>query len=306
MTVAEGAGISSDEALDFVDPDRHELNMAYHFDGVNLGYLPNQFKVPDPKGFSLVEFKKIYSRWDAVFAEKGWGTVYLGNHDQPRMVTRWGNDSPEFRDLSSKMLTTFLLTMRGTPYYYAGDELGMANIKYDKIEDYRDIETINMFKKVENENGDLKKFLDAQKISARDNGRTPFQWDSSSNGGFTTGIPWLKVNPDYKTVNASAEQDDPNSVLNYFRKLIQLRKDDLTLVYGKYELLDAENPDVYAYIRELGEKKILVLLNFKSKISVQNTDIDLTKAKPLLDNYPDLGDGTSLRPYEAIIFELTQ
>jgi oligo-1,6-glucosidase len=306
MTVAEGAGISSDEALDFVDPDRHELNMAYHFDGVNLGYLPNQFKVPDPKGFSLVEFKKIYSRWDAVFAEKGWGTVYFGNHDQPRMVTRWGNDSPEFRDLSSKMLTTFLLTMRGTPYYYAGDELGMANIKYDKIEDYRDIETINMFKKVENENGDLKKFLDAQKISARDNGRTPFQWDSSSNGGFTTGIPWLKVNPDYKTVNASAEQDDPNSVLNYFRKLIQLRKDDLTLVYGKYELLDAENPDVYAYIRELGEKKILVLLNFKSKISVQNTDIDLTKAKPLLDNYPDLGDGTSLRPYEAIIFELTQ
>ena len=306
MTVAEGAGISSDEALDFVDPDRHELNMAYHFDGVNLGYLPNQFKVPDPSGYSLVEFKKIYSRWDAVFAEKGWGTIYLGNHDQPRMVTRWGNDSPQFRELSSKMLTTFLLTMRGTPYYYAGDELGMANIKFDKIEDYRDIETINMYKKVENEKGDLKKFLEGQKISARDNGRTPFQWDSSSNGGFTTGIPWLKVNPDYKAVNASAEQDDPNSVLNYFRKMIQLRKDDLTLVYGKYELLDAENPDVYAYIRELDGKKLLILLNFRSKISVQNTGIDLTKARLLLNNYRDQGDKNQLRPYEAVVYEIAK
>lgn len=305
MTVAEGAGVSSDEAMAFVDPDRHELNMAYHFEGVNLGYLPNQFKVPGHNGYSLVEFKKIYSRWDAVFAEKGWGTIYLGNHDQPRMVTRWGNDSPEFRNLSSKMLTTFLLTMRGTSYYYSGDELGMANIKFDKIEDYRDIETINMYRKVENEKGDVKKFLEAQKISARDNGRTPFQWDSSPNAGFTSGTPWLKVNPDYKTVNVRAQKDDPNSVLNYFRKLIQLRKNELTLVYGKYELHDADNPDIYAYSREMNGKKILVLLNFKGKVSVQNTGIDITKAKMLLNNYPDQGDGKQLRPYEASIYEIS-
>lgn len=304
MTVAEGAGVSSNEALAFVDPDRHELNMAYHFDGVNIGYLPNQFKVTDPNGYSLIEFKNVYSRWDSVFAEKGWGTIYLGNHDQPRMVTRWGNDSPEFRDLSSKMLTTFLLTMKGTPYYYSGDELGMTNIRFDKIEDYRDIETINLYKKVQNEKSDLKKFLESQKISARDNGRTPFQWDSNPNAGFTSGTPWLKVNPDYQNVNAEAQQDDPGSILNYFKKLVQLRKKELTLVYGKYELLDAENPDVYAYTRALNGKKILVLLNFKAKPSVQNTGIDLTKARMLLNNYPEKGDSFQLRPYEAVIYEI--
>jgi oligo-1,6-glucosidase len=306
MTVAEGAGVSSDEALAFVDSERHELNMAYHFDGVNLGYLPNQFKVPDPNGYNLVEFKEIYSRWDSVFAEKGWGTIYLGNHDQPRMVTRWGNDSPEFRDISSKMLTTFLLTMRGTPYYYAGDELGMANIKFDKIEDYRDIETINMYRKVENEKGDLKKFLEAQKISARDNGRTPFQWDGSVYAGFTSGTPWLKVNPDYEKVNVAAQQGDPNSVLNYFRKLVELRKNEITLVYGNYTLLDKDNPDVYSYTRELDGKKLLILLNFRARPSVQNTGVDLTKVKLLVDNYPDSGDSNQLRPYEAVVCELPQ
>jgi oligo-1,6-glucosidase len=304
MTVAEGAGVTSDEALDFVDPDRHELNMAYHFDGVSLGYLPNEFKVPDPKGYSLVAFKDIYSRWDAVFAEKGWGTIYLGNHDQPRMVTRWGNDSPEFRELSSKMLTTFLLTMRGTPYYYFGDELGMANIKFDNIDDYRDIESINMYKQVVNNKGDVKKFIEAQKISARDNGRTPFQWDNSPNAGFTTGNPWLKINPDYQKVNVAAEQDDPNSVLNYFRSIVQLRKKELTLVYGKYELMDRGNPDVYAYTRELNGKKILVLLNFKDKMSVARTGIDLSKARLLAHNYTDIPVSEKLRPYEALIYEL--
>src|SRR5262249_9932380 len=150
MSVAEGAGVTAEDALDYVDADRHELNMLYHFEGVSLGYLPNSLKVPDPIGYNLIEFKDIYSKWDKVFANKGWGTIYLGNHDQPRMVTRWGNDAPEWRELSSKMLTTFLLTMRATPYYYAGDELGMNNIKFDKIEDYRDIESINWYQQVKN------------------------------------------------------------------------------------------------------------------------------------------------------------
>jgi oligo-1,6-glucosidase len=278
--------------------------MAYHFDGVSLGYLPNEFKVMDPNGYSLVAFKEIYSRWDAVFAEKGWGTIYLGNHDQPRMVTRWGNDSPEFRGLSSKMLTTFLLTMRGTPYYYFGDELAMANIKFDHIEDYKDIETINMYQQVVKNKGDVKRFIEAQKISARDNGRTPFQWDDTPNAGFTMGTPWLKVNPDYMTVNLSSQQNDPNSVLNYFRTLVQLRKKDLTLVYGKYELLDKENPDVYAYTRELNGEKILVMLNFKDRISTAETGIDLSHVEILVNNYPDPPVLNSLRPYEAVIYKL--
>jgi oligo-1,6-glucosidase len=302
MTVAEGAGVSSDKALDFVDPGRHELNMLYHFDGMSLGYLPGTFKVPDPNGYSLVEFKDIYSRWDSVFAEKGWGTIYLGNHDQPRMVSRWGNDNSEFRDLSSKMLTTFLLTMRGTPYYYAGDELGMANIKFDKIGDYRDIETINMYKKVENEKGDLQKFLEAQKMSARDNGRTPFQWNNTDNAGFTSGTPWLMVNPDYNTINVADQQEDPYSTLNYFKKLVQLRKKELVLVYGKYVILDRENPDIFVYLRELKGSGMLILLNFREKVSSCNIGIDLTGKKVLISNYNDHQPGELLRPYEAIIY----
>lgn len=301
MTVAEGAGITYLEALGFVDPERKELNMAYHFDGMNIGYLPNQFKVMNPDGYDLLEFKRVYSLWDSVFAEKGWGTIYLGNHDQPRMVTRWGNDSAEFRELSSKMLTTFLLTMRGTPYYYFGDELGMNNIKFDNIEDYRDIESINMYRQVKERGGDLHAFLEAQKISARDNGRTPFQWDDSPNAGFTSGTPWLKINPNYTTVNAAAQEHDPNSVLNYFRKMVKIRKSEPALVYGRYTQLDAENPDVYAYIREYGDTRILVVLNFKSKAVVTSLGMDTAQLEILAANYPGPFSMENLRPYEAIV-----
>ena len=304
MSVAEGAGVTGATAHDFVDADRKELNMLYHFEGVSLGYLPNKFKVMDPNGYRLTDFKKIYSKWDSIFAEKGWGTIYLGNHDQPRMVSRWGNDAPAFRELSSKMLTTFLMTMHATPYYYFGDELGMSNIKFDKIEDYRDIESINMYKQIKNKGGDVNEFLNAQKISARDNSRTPFQWDSTMNAGFTTGTPWLKVNPNYAAVNVAAQEKDTSSCLHYFRKMVQLRRNNAVLVYGRYTLVDKDNPEVYAYTRELNGKKILVLLNFKSTAATVNTSIDLSKAKQWTDNYPTPADGKQLRPYEAVIYEL--
>ncbi|HRH47918.1 MAG TPA: alpha-glucosidase [Panacibacter sp.] len=296
MTVAEGAGSLPEEAMKFVDPDRHELSMAYHFKGIDYGNF-------DPN-YDLVGFKKLYSYWDSGFEDKGWLAIFLANHDQPRMVSHWGNDAPEFRDASSKMLTTFLMTMRGTPYYYYGDELGMTNIKFDNIEDYRDIETLNKYAQAKKNGDDLVKFIEDKKRSARDNGRTPFQWDSSANAGFSTGTPWLKVNPNYKTVNAAAEENDANSSLNYFRKVTKLRKDNLVLVYGKYTLLDKDNPEIYAYTRELNEKKILILLNFKSKVATAYTGIDLSKAKLLLGNYATPSTGETLQPYEAVIYEL--
>lgn len=304
MSVAEGAGVTAADALDYVDADRHELNMLYHFEGVSLGYLPNSLKVPDPNGYKVVDFKGVYSKWDAVFADKGWGSIYLGNHDQPRMVTRWGNDAPQWRVLSSKMLTTFLLTMRATPYYYAGDELGMSNIKFDSIDDYRDIESINWYQQVKNQGGDLRAFLAAQKISARDNGRTPFQWDRTANAGFSTGKPWLKVNPNYTTVNVAAEETDAESCLNYFRKLVALRKDHPVLTYGKYVLVDKENPDVYAYTRQLDGRKVLVVLNFKDRAASVAPGIDWSKATVMLGNYPAASQDGRLRPYEAVIYEL--
>ncbi len=306
MSVAEGAGVTAEHALEFVAAERKELNMLYHFEGVDYGYVRGKFKTTDPKGYELVGFKEIYSKWDAVFAEKGWGTIYLGNHDQPRMVTRWGNDAPEFRALSSKMLTTFLLTMRATPYYYFGDELGMTNIKFDRIEQYRDIEIITEYNKIKRDGGDTKAFLESQKNGgARDNGRTPFQWDNSPNAGFTTGKPWLAVNDNHREINAAAQELDTNSTLHYFRKLVRLRKAEKTLVYGKYTLLDKANPNVYAYTREWEGKKILILLNFKAQnATYQLPDMNFKNAKRLEGNYPDVAPTNTLRPYEAVIYAL--
>ena len=308
MSVAEGMGVTTETAHNFVDPDRKELNMLYHFEGMGIGYLPGQFKHMDPKGYSLIEFKKVYSKWDSVFATKGWGTVYLGNHDQPRMVSRWGNDSPEFREASSKLLTTFILSMRATPYYYAGDELGMKNIKFDSIKDYRDIETINMYKKIREEGGDLDYFIAGQKISARDNGRTPFQWDDSENAGFTTGIPWLTVNADYKKINAAAEEKDPNSVLNYFKKMIQLRKSLPELVYGAYTLLDESNKQVYAYTRILDRKKVLVMMNFSNNNAGFILPKKVGKAGNILINnlndYQITDNRFILKPWQAMIVRI--
>ena len=296
MTVAEGAGSSFEDAHALVDPERNELNMAYHFEGIDYGNFQ-----PD---YDLVGFKKIYSRWDSAFANKGWLSIFLANHDQPRMVSHWGNDDSLYREASSKMLTTFVLSMRGTPYYYYGDELGMSNIKFNNIENYRDIATLNKYKKLKNEGGDLEQFIETQKRTSRDNGRTPLQWNDSPNAGFTTGNPWIKVNPDYTKVNVAAQETDSNSVLNYFRSMVKLRQENPVLIYGKYILLDENNPDVYAYIREMDGKKMLVLLNFKSHIAAMATGIHVSKTKILLSNYNShLPDG-KLQPYEAVIYEL--
>ncbi len=296
MSVAEGAGNSFADAHDLVDSNRKELNMAYAFDGVDIA---------NSKGYSLLHFKEVFTRWDSAFADNGWLSIFLANHDQARMVSRFGNDSPAFREPSSKMLTTFIMTMRGTPYYYNGDELGMSNAGFTKIEDYRDMPTLNEYQHQKNIGGDIQKFMKEIQFSCRDNGRTPFQWDSSTNAGFSTGTPWIKVNPNYKTINAAAEENDVNSCLNYFRKIVKLRKDNPVLVYGKYELLDKTNPNVYAYTRTLAGKKFLVLLNFTSKSSSANTGIDLNKARLLIDNYAESSTGGMLKPYEAMVYDIS-
>lgn len=303
-TVAEAVG-TVEGVMKFVDPARKELTMAYSFEAIDYGYLPNEYKMPDPKGLDLVAWKKIYEKWTKPFMEKGWGTIYLANHDQPRMLSRWGNDSPEFRDISSKMLTTFILSMRGTAYYYYGDEIGMSNIKFDRVEDYNDIELLTNYEQVKAKGGDLKRFLEGMKISSRDNGRTPMQWDNTPNAGFTTANPWLKVNPNYTTVNVAAQEKEANSVLNYFRKMMQVRKQNSVFVYGDWALIDAENPDVFAYTRSLNGKKVLVLLNFKAtNATVKLDDLDISKSKILIDNYDAPSAIGQLKPYEAMIIAL--
>ncbi len=301
MTVAEGTGNTLEDAHNMVDANRHELNMAYPFEGVDIA---------KPEGYGLLHFKQVFSKWDSTFEDNGWLAVFLANHDQARMVSRFGNDSAPYRALSSEMLTTFIMTMRGTPYYYNGDELGMTNIRFNKIEDYRDVQTLNAYQHEKNVGGNLDSFIKRKAFESRDNGRTPFQWDNTTNAGFTTGAPWIKVNANYTTINEAAEDKDANSVLNYFRKVVQLRKNNLVLVYGKYALLDKENPKAYAYTREGEGEKLLVVLNFSSSNAQTNIGLNITNAKLMLCNYKDVPvineskTTISLRPYEAVVYKL--
>lgn len=301
MSVAEGAGNSLEDAHNLVDAGRHELNMAYAFDAIDL---------VKKKGYSLLKLKQIYTRFDSAFAEKGWLAVFLASHDQARMVSRFGDDRPAFRDLSSKMLSTLILTMRGTPYYYNGDELGMTNAGFEKIEDFRDVSALNEYQHVKNTGGDMAAYLEQIKFSSRDNGRTPFQWDASAQAGFTTGTPWIGVNKNYTIINAAAQEKDPNSCLNYFRKLAGVRKNNAALVYGSYRLLDGNNDKVFSYIRELDGDKFLVMLNFTPGPANAVLGFDAGAAKLLLNNYHSANTAKAgkttypLRPYEALVLKL--
>jgi oligo-1,6-glucosidase len=301
MSVAEGAGNSFEDAHNLVDEDRHELNMAYAFEGLDIA---------KPEGYSLLHFKEVFSRWDSAFAEKGWLSIFLASHDQARMVSRFGNDSPQYRDASSKMLSTFIMTMRGTPYYYNGDELGMTNAGFEKVEDFRDVQTLNEYLYAKNTGGNLQTLFQRQQRTSRDNGRTPFQWDSTAHAGFTTGTPWIKVASNYKTVNVAAQEKDPNSCLNYLRKLVKLRKENVpVLVYGKYTLQDKANPKVYAYTREGEGQKMLILLNFTSSNAQTKLALNLSGATLLLSNYSEAPlfnkskSELTLKPYQAAIYK---
>lgn len=295
MSVAEGAGNSFEDAHNLVDADRNELNMAYAFEAVDIAKR---------QGYDLLHFKEVFSRWDSAFADKGWISVFLANHDQARMVSRFANDDPAYRDLSAKMLATFILSMRGTPYLYYGDELGMTNAGFTKIEDYRDMPALNEYKHQLETGGNIDELMQELKFSSRDNGRTPMQWDSSRHAGFSTATPWIQANANYKIINVDAQEKDGNSCLNYFRKMTKLRKENETLTYGNYSLLDKTNPDAYVYTRELNGKKFLVLLNFKNKNVTVNTGIDLSKSKIVISNYTTASAPGSLKPYEAIIYEV--
>ena len=250
----------------------------------------------------------MYTKWSDVFALNGWGSVYLGNHDQPRMVSRWGNDDPKYRETSAKLLFTFLLTMRATPFVYYGDELGMTNIRFESISDYRDIETLNWYKLLKSKGEDVSVYLKGWQLTARDNGRTPFQWDTSPNGGFSTSSPWIKINPNYITVNEKLQEKDPESILNYFRKMIQLRKSNKILVYGEYKLLDKDNPQVYAFTRGSDSDRVLVLLNFsKENVAWNIPEAMKLSSHVLINNYPELKTDkstVSMNAYQAVVVQL--
>ena len=298
FAVSEGAGSTLEDAHKIVDEDRKELQMAYHFEATDL--------VSSLEKCTLAEFKKSFTKWDTSFAEKGWISIYLSNHDQSRFVNRFGSDDPKFKDNSAKMLNTFILSMRGTPYAYYGDELGMTNIGFTSIDQYKDIAAINGYKKAVSDGDDLELYLKKLHLLSRDNGRTPMQWDTSKNAGFSSNNPWLPVNENHTTVNVASQQEDSNSVLNHFKKMVALRKNNLVLVYGQYQIIQEEHPTIYAYSRTLEEQQMKVFLNFSESVSQIHLH-DLGQCEEvLINNYDHLkmGDNTiTLDPYQAVVLK---
>jgi oligo-1,6-glucosidase len=306
-TVGEGGVIPFSKVMDYVSEDRNEINTLYH-DEIANAWGRDSFDVGDYKvgRHNVLGIKEIVSKWNDKFLTKGWTTLFLTNHDQSRAVSKFGNDAPEFRDLSAKMLHTFLFTQRATLYLYNGDEIGMSNIRFKKIELYNDLQARNQYNLILKTNKEkAAAYLFYQQELGRDNSRTPMQWDTTVNAGFTIGKPWLPLNENFSKTNVQAEDANPNSVLNYIRKLAKLRKENKeVLVYGKYTLLDKDNPDVFSYTREMNGTKFLVLLNFTSKNATAHTGIDMSKAKVLINNYGTVNAAETLKPYEAAVIQL--
>jgi len=299
FAVAEGAGSTFKDAHDLVDADRKELQTAYHFQYVDMSRTPD--------GYDLSEFKDVFTRWDSAFADKGWLAIFLSNHDNARLVNRFGNPSPAFRTPSTQMLNTFILSMRGTPYTYYGDEIGMTNIDMPNIEEYEDVDAKGKYKSALAAGEDMNEFMKVLNYSSRENGRTPMQWNNTEYAGFTTGIPWKKVNENYTEINVADQNKDPNSILNHFRKMTKIRRNNPVLVYGDYDIIQKEHPTIYAYTRTLENVKMLVLLNFSDKNStIAMSEISNFK-NIIINNYKEFSiedDKAILMPYQAVIIEM--
>ncbi|MCZ0754915.1 glycoside hydrolase family 13 protein [Anoxybacillus sp. J5B_2022] len=308
MTVGETPGVTPAEGILYTDPERHELNMVFQFEHVDLDSGPGGKW--DIRPWTLADLKKTMTKWQKELEGKGWNSLYLNNHDQPRAVSRFGDDGT-YRVESAKMLGTFLHMMQGTPYIYQGEELGMTNVRFPSVDDYRDIETLNMYNERIVENGeDPKTIMEKIYYKGRDNARTPMQWDDSEHAGFTTGTPWIQVNPNYKEINAKVAMEDPNSVFHYYKKLIQLRKQHDIIVYGTYDLILEDDPLIYAYTRTLGKEKLVVITNFSSETPIFRLPEHITySAKQLLISNYDVDEKEDLyeirlRPWEARVYKL--
>ena len=296
LTVGEAAGVTIEEARKYANNEGTELGMVFQFEHVELVKGPiGKWSDQKPK---LRDFRRVMNKWQYELEGKAWNSLFLDNHDQPRVVSRFANDSEQYRVVSAKMIATCLHMLKGTPYVYQGEELGMTNAYFDRLEDYRDIESINAFHQYVDSGlvtaEDMMRYL---KEISRDNARTPMQWDDSRNAGFTTGTPWINVNPNYKEINAAACTADPDSVFHYYQELIRLRHTLPVIVYGKFEGLLEDSETIYAYRRLLDGQVLTVACNFTD----QEQACDLCEdpaAKELISNYKTHKTG-ALQPYEA-------
>lgn len=308
ITVGECPGVNAEQAKKYANIDGSELDMIFQFEHVSGSALkPCHHGKWDGEAMTMPELRANFTKWQKDLEGCAWNSLFLSNHDQPRCVSRFGNDSEQYRELSAKMLATMTHFQKGTPYVYQGEELGMTNAYMENIADYRDIESLNAYKELTTkENIPAKTVMGYIKAVGRDNARTPMQWDASDNGGFTSGTPWLQVNKNYKTINAAAQVNDPDSVFAYYKKLIALRHTNEVMVNGVYDVLIPDHPQIYAYTRTLGDKQLLVLCNDSDTNVAIPAELQekIHAAKNILiQNYKDT-DESILRPYEAVVYAL--
>lgn len=295
MTLGEGPGISKTQGLQYVGHDRGELDMIFHLDHMFLGFGPGgRF---DQEPYDLKAVKKVFKEWYDAMGASGWISIFLDNHDFPRMVSRFGNDQ-QYRVESAKLLAMLVLTMRGTPCIYQGSEIGMTNVQFGSIDDFRDVETLNFHKALLKNGMPESEFLRLANANGRDNVRTPMQWSDASHGGFTTGSPWIDVNPNYTEINVEKELRDEHSIYFFYQKLLSLRKGNETLVYGTFEDLSEGANDLFIYQRTAKEEQYTIVLNFSDHEN--GAALSSAPGSLILSNYDPVK--TSLQPWEARLY----
>ena len=305
ITVGECSGVTLEEAKKYARSDEKELNMVFQFEHMDVDSDEKAGKWTTRK-MDLRNLKKILTRWQKGLQDIAWNSLYWENHDQPRSVSRFGNDSDEYREISAKMLATCIHMMQGTPYVYQGEELGMTNCPFNTLDNFRDLESINAFHEL-TEQGKMTEedMMAAIGYKGRDNARTPMQWDDSAYAGFSTTNPWIMVNPNYTKINAKDQVNREDSVFKYYQKLIKLRHESELIVYGTYDLILDDDKDIYAYIRTLGDEKLIVYCNFSENTREVEFPEEFTNGKVLISNYIDakVNHKITLRPYEAIVIQ---
>ena len=305
LTVGETPLTTPRQAAEITNDETGVLSMLFQFEHMDLDADLSPASVNGVRPWRLSDLKRVMTRWQKELEGQGWNSLYLSNHDQPRPVSRFADDG-RYRVESAKMLATFLHFQQGTPYVYQGEEIGMTNVAFDAIEDYRDIATLNMYREAVEEKGvDPQLALAVVHARSRDNARTPMQWDDSPGTGFTNGKPWIKINPNHASINVVQALADPNSVLHYYRQLIRLRRGNPIMVYGTYDLILDDHPQIYAFTRTLDDDRLLVILNFSgdTAVFVQPDHLGSVDREPLISNYEvdpaEKIDRLTLRPYEA-------
>ena len=305
ITVGECSGVTLEEAKKYARSDEKELNMVFQFEHMDVDSDEKAGKWTTRK-MDLRNLKKILTRWQKGLQDIAWNSLYWENHDQPRSVSRFGNDSDEYREISAKMLATCIHMMQGTPYVYQGEELGMTNCPFNTLDNFRDLESINAFHEL-TEQGKMTEedMMAAISYKGRDNARTPMQWDDSAYAGFSTANPWIMVNPNYTKINAKDQINREDSVFKYYQKLIKLRHESELIVYGTYDLILDDDKDIYAYIRTLGDEKLIVYCNFSENTREVELPEEFINGKVLISNYSDakVNHKITLRPYEAIVIQ---